>query len=432
MEQPSPSIRPAHHAYTADAIRLSVQMFLAGAVSFRGCSAVAGLLQQFVPLFRSVPAPNTVQSWLLRVGLHELVRPKDRADDWVLIVDHTIQLGKLKCLLIVGIRQSEWEQLSRPLAHQDLTFIMLEPVEKSDGEKVYQQLEAARKQVGVPRAILSDHGSDITRGTGKFLEKHPETLVHHDIAHQTAIVLKHELSADPRWDCFVKHCGQTQPKVKQTELGHLAPPMQKIKGRYMNLGPLIGWGMRMLKLFDTPEADRPSDIDLTRLDEKFGWIGEFREALVEWNDLHAVKDCVLQYTRINGYHAQASAELHRRLEPVARTPVGQRLGTALVEFVKEQSHGTKPGESLPASSEVLESLIGKGKRMQGQHSRGGFTKMILGMAASVVPITQGEVREALESVRDVDLNQWCREHLGVSLTAQRRHALPAPCGTKMG
>ena len=244
-------------------------MFLDAAVSFRGCRAVVELLQPFLPQFRAAPAPSTVESWLLRLGLHELLRPKDKADDWVFIVDHTIQLGKLKCLLIVGIRLSAWEKLTKPLTHQDLTVITLEPVEKSNGEKVYQQLEAASERVGIPSAILSDHGSDVTRGAHGFLGKHPETRVLNDIAHQAAIVLKRELLADPRWDAL----------------------------------------------------------------------------------------------RVEGYHATAVEDLRRRLEPVVHTAPGQRMAMALLEFIEEQSQAAKPDESLPASSEVLESLIGKGKRM---------------------------------------------------------------------
>jgi len=425
-------IRPANHAYAAQAIRLSLRMFLEGAVSFRGCSAVVELMREYLPSFQAAPAPNTAQSWLLRVGLHELTRPKDQADDWILIVDHTLQLGAMKCLLIVGIRQSVWQQLTGPLRHQDLTLVALEPIEKSDGEKVHQQLEAAAGRVGQVRAILSDSGTDLVNGAGKFLDHHEQTLALKDIAHQAAVVLKRELLADARWDTFVKHCGQTQPKVKQTELGHLAPPTQKVKGRYMNLGPLIGWGARMLRLIDTPAANRPGDMNLTRLAEKFDWIQDFRDALVDWNDLEAVKDCVLKYARVEGYHPQAAEELREQLAAVACTAPGQRMAQALVEFLTEQAALLQPGESLPASSEVLESLIGKGKRMQGQHSRGGFTKMLLGMAASVVQITEARVCEALETVRDVDLRAWCQQHLGVSLTAQRRQALPLPTGTKIG
>jgi len=424
--------RPAEHSYSSHAIFLSVKMFLQGAISFRACSAVTELLQDFLPSFHDIPAPNTTQSWLLRLGLYELTRPKEKAEDWVLLADHTIQLGRFKCLLIVGIRISVWRELDRPLTHEDLTFILLKPMEQSNGDITFQQLGNATELVGVPAAIINDHGSDITSGVEKFLEKHPTTRALHDIAHQAALVLKHELEADDRWDAFTKQCGQTQPKIKQTELAHLAPPTQKVKGRYMNLGALMTWGQKMLQLLDTPQEARPADQNLIRLDQKLGWVRDFREALADWDDIHRVTDDVLSYMRKEGYHAEAVNELHSQLAPIVKTPAGQRVMTALEEFVRQQSEGMKPGESLPASTEVLESLIGKGKRMQGQHSRGGFTKMILAMAASVGHLTQNYITQALETVRNCDLQTWCEEHLGHSLTAQRREALPSACGTKLG
>jgi len=407
------------------AILATLQMVLNGPVSFRACSAIVGLLQSFLPQFDSVPAPNTAQWWLLRVGLHELRRPKEKADDWIILVDHTIQLGRLKCLLIVGIRRSVWEKLDGPLMHDDLTALLLEPVEKSDGQQVDRQLEKVVEIVGVPQAVLSDEGSDLVNGANLFKQRHPETHVLNDIAHKAAIVLKHELSDDPYWDAFIKHCGQTQPKVKQTELGHLAPPTLKVKARYMNLGPLIVWGQKVLRLVDTPAAERPEDLDLSRLEEKFGWIRDYRESLVNWTDVNSVINTVLEYARIEGYHTEAAAELRQRLDLTAHTAAGQRVANSLIDFVQQQSRDIKPGESLPASSEVLESLIGKGKRLQGQHSRGGFTKMILGMAASVVTLTSERVKEALETISTLDLLEWCNEQLGTSLTAQRRQALPA-------
>lgn len=404
-----------------------MRLALEAAVSFRGCRAVIGLLRDFLPQFQAVPAANTAEAWLLRLGLHELQRPKERADDWVFLMDHTLQLGALKCLVIVGVRLSAWEQRERPLDHQDLTFLTLEPIAHSTGAIVERQLEEAAAKVGVPVAILNDEGSDLTGGAALFRGNHPQTHVLRDIAHKAAVVLKHELLADPRWEQFGKLCGKTQPCVKQTELGHLASPTQKVKGRYMNLGPLIGWGARMLRLLDTPPAERPTDQDLTRLEAKFGWVRDFRQALAEWSDLHAVKDHVLAYARVEGYHASAADELRDRLAAVTHTPMGRRAADKLIEFVRAQSAGVSAGQSLPASSEVLESLIGKGKRLQGQHSRGGFTKLILGLAASVVHVTEQRVCDALQAVPHQHLLTWIKDNLGHSLTTQRRHALP---GTK--
>lgn len=398
-------------------------MFLQAAVSLRGCGAIVRLLQKYLPTFHGAPAASTVQSWLLRIGLHELSRPKVNADDWIWIVDHTLQLGPMKCLLIVGVRQSVWESLGRPLAHEDLSVITLEPVEKSCGDVVFEQLCEAVEKVGEPRMILSDEGSDIRCGTRQFLNDHRTTLVCHDIAHRTALALKKELTADSRWISFAKQCGQSQPCVKQTELGHLAPPTQKIKGRYMNLGPLIGWGTKMLALVEMPEADRPAEGNLARLEEKFAWICGYRHAICDWAELDAVKECVLREVRIGGYHRRAATELRRSLKPVARTAASRRMAESLTAFVKTQSQGLKKNERVPGSSEVLESLIGKGKRMHGQHSRGGFTRMILGMAASVVNLTQEGICTALETIRETNLSQWCNKNLGTTLTAQRRKIL---------
>jgi len=411
---------------------VALRTVLERAVGFRACHAVVGLLREYLPQFRATPAPNTVESWVLRLGLHELRRPKERADDWIFLVDHTLQLGVLKCLLIVGIRQEAWEQRAEPLTHQDLSVLALEPVEKSDGARVERQLEAVAAQVGVPLAILNDEGADIVNGVARFQESHPQTQALNDVAHKTAVFLKRELVADPRWETFIKACGQTQPKVKQTELGHLAPPTQKVKARYMNLGPLINWGAKMLRLLDQPQPELLGQVSPARLREKFGWLTDFREALVDWNDLESVKESVLAYARIEGYHAGAAHDLRQRLRSLARTAAGERLASVLVEFVKEQSRRVRRGTSLPASSEVLESLIGKGKRLEGQHSRGGFTKLILGMPASVVRLTQEGICQALQAVRNTDLTAWCQENLGVSLTAQRRRALPALAGTKVG
>jgi hypothetical protein len=401
-------------------------MFLEGPASLRACSSILGGLLDCLTQFRARPAPNTIQSWLLRLGLHEIQRPKEQADDWILIVDHTIQLGTLKCLLIVAIRQSAWDKLETPLSLRDIVVVTLQVVKKSNGDVVAQQLREAAQKLGKVRAILSDQGSDIVNGANQYQAQSKETLIFKDIAHATAIVLKDELLADSRWDNFVKECGRTQPKVKQTELGYLAPPTLKIKGRYMNLGPLIAWASRMLCLLDKPLAQLTPDMHLTCLKEKFGWLVEYRQDIAHWHHLHAIKDCVLEYCRLHGYHCQAKAELELLLASVSTVSSCTTMKERLLDIVQQQSSQLKENESVPASSEVIESLIGKGKRIQGQHSRGGFTKMILGMAACVVPLDEDRIRQSLNAVGDSDLFQWCQTQFGKTLACLRRQALPIP------
>ena len=46
---------------------------------------------------------------------------------------------------------------------------------KSNGQIVYEQLEEAVEKTGVPRQILSDHGTDIKSGIERFCQVHKQT-----------------------------------------------------------------------------------------------------------------------------------------------------------------------------------------------------------------------------------------------------------------
>ena len=68
--------------------------------------------------------------WLLRLGYYKLMRDKEKASDWVWIVDHSIQLGNQKCFVILGARLSSLPE--RPLGHEDDEPLALFPTEKSN------------------------------------------------------------------------------------------------------------------------------------------------------------------------------------------------------------------------------------------------------------------------------------------------------------
>ena len=89
----------------------------------------------------------------------------------------------------------------------------------------------------------------------------------------------------------------------------------------------------------------------------------------------------------------------RELRPLvvipAQTPMSRRVAAGLLRFVRAQSAATREGERLIGSSECIESLIGKGKRLEGQQSKSGFTKMVLAMAAAVARPTADYISQAM-------------------------------------
>lgn len=425
---------PVRHHYGVGVMQWFVRFVLEAATSLRAAGRVLVVLQGRLLGVEHAPAANTGQWWLLRLGLYELQRPKEQAADWIWLVDHTIQIGQVKCLLIVAVRSSVWEAEGRgPLEHQDLTVLALEPMRQSNGPQVQAQLERAVAQTGQPRAILSDAGTDLKKALVGFREQHPLVAELSDIKHKMALLVKAELEADARWSAFVPAVGRTKAQIQQTELACLTPPSPKEKARYMNLGEFVSWGRRALRYVDTSPELREPAVATDRLEAKLGWLREHREALGQWGGMLAVVDKTLEVVRQDGYHREAACVLRDRLACLAQDEVSRRMAQRAVAFVAEQSAAAGEGEHLPGSTECLESLIGKGKRLEGQQSRSGFTKMVLGMAAAVVQPTVQYMRTALEQTKTRDVIAWCQEKLGVSVQAQRRQALPPLAnGTKTG
>jgi hypothetical protein len=117
---------------------------------------------------------STIRMWILRLGLASLTRTLTVAQDWIWIVDHSVQIGRCKCLVILGIRLSVYPW-GRPLGYADLDPIAVVPMEISTKESVNKCLEAAVHRTGVPRAIVDDHGADLHGGVKLFQQRHPET-----------------------------------------------------------------------------------------------------------------------------------------------------------------------------------------------------------------------------------------------------------------
>ena len=131
-------------------IWLFITLVLSAVTSFRSASrTIETVLSLFGP---SLPRPSWYAGrfWLLRLGYYKLMRPKPKANDWVWIMDHTVQSGAEKCLLILGVRLSELSRSDLVLSHEDVEPIALYPVTSSNGEVVFQQLEQTIDKTGMP------------------------------------------------------------------------------------------------------------------------------------------------------------------------------------------------------------------------------------------------------------------------------------------
>jgi hypothetical protein len=418
------TVRPAGHVFGLFVIRLFLVLVLRGPASLRCAAVVLEILARPLGLEDRTPCANTGRGWMLRVGLYALLCPLERADDWIWLADHTLQLGPLKCHVVVGIRRLVWEQNRGPLTHADVTLLGLLPMAQANGEAVAAHLESIVARVGAPRAVITDGGPDLKRGLEIFREAHPETVHLRDLKHKHALLLKTRLAADPHWTAFVAAANQLRLGITQTDLAFLNPPALKTKARFMNLDRLVHWARRALKYLNHPPASA-ADVDHDRVRNKLQWLRAYRRKLREWSGWLKLIRTTEAHVHASGLHRGLRQELARRLKPLADSPSGRRLLREILEFVSAQTRHLKPHERVPGTTEVLESIIGKYKRLQSSHSAGGMTPLLLSIGAFVGQTTDAFILQALETIRTADVDEWCRENLGQTLQSQRRQAFAA-------
>ena len=211
-----------------------------------------------------------------------------------------MQIGAAKCLAIVGVRLRDLPKPGECLRHRDLHLIALVPQESWTRADVDRALEEATQRTGVPRVIVTDHGSDLHGGVRLFQERHAQTAEICDVKHKAACLLKHRLEKEPRWREFQAGVGETRCAVQQTELAFLTPPAPKPKARFMNLEPQLAWAEGVLKVLRDPPAQVLQWATPERLEAKLGWLRDFAAPVAEWSEWQQVVNVAVEFVNRQG------------------------------------------------------------------------------------------------------------------------------------
>lgn len=371
----------------------------------------------------SLPEASTVRWWLQRLGLFALREPLEQADDWVWIIDHSIQLGDTKVCVVLGLRLSQLPPVGQALRHEDVRALAVLPVQTSTGEVVAKQLEEVARRTGIPREIVSDRGGDVKKGSELFGARHAGVALLSDAAHHGACLLKRRLGPDSRWPAFVARLGQTKASIQQTSDAHILAPSLRPKARYMNLAPLLKWSRRVLELLDRGAA---GGVASARAEVRYGWLREYRAALEEWSRCEATVRRGVEFFRTRGVYVGCAEELSAELSSLAAKEFDASLAEAWLDYARTSCESARPGERLVASTEVIESVFGKWKSLERQASRSGITSYVLSLGALVGSWPLSRIKAALEATPVKHVVAWIAEHLPTTVQSQRRLAFSTP------
>jgi hypothetical protein len=415
-----------------------VRLFITGASPLRTSSKCLKLSFSTLPELESYRAPSftTIKRWVQQVGYYKLKRTKTIANDWMVLIDASIQMGEKKCVVVLGCRATDFRKIkNRALTLEDLEILSMRIVSSLNSEVITEMLSEVALAIGKIIAICSDRGSEILRGVRDFQLISPEARHISDTAHRVSNLLEATLEKASRWKEFREHVTLARRKMQNSQIPGALPPSPRAKARYMNVDSLIKWAADMLVLLDHGASNPGLDIDELR--KYLGWLFSYRSDIEYWNRLISIGVAARYVVRMEGIHMNIVDSFEDAISSVKMSVKELQFADQLAEFLLSQSKGIKPGECFIGSTEVLESLFGKIKYMEREQRAFGFTSLLLAAMAAVGPLDEKTVIEAMTSVRLSDIDIWTTKELGQSVQSQRRQikkivAKLTPRGVKVG
>ena len=157
---------------------------------------------------------------------------------------------------------------------------------------------------------------------------------------------------------------------------------------------------------------------------KLGWVRDFRDELAIWNRCEEVMQASLRFINRHGVYRDVAAKLKTELDRVrAEHPpdceLSATMASKLIAFVADSETQLGAGDRAWLSTENLESLFGRYKRLEGQHSKGGFTSLLAAMPMLLTNWTPAQVRESLTKVSVKEMKKWVQDTLGTTLASRR-------------
>jgi len=384
-------------------------MKLDTSASFRSISKTVVLLNIYLNLNLKTPSHVTILIWAKKVGIYRLNSQKIMADDWIIMIDESIEFGNDKLLLILGIRESHVD-FSRPLNYQDMVCLKLIASSSWTGEQINEVIQGITSEIGNIKYAVADMGNAIKKALRLAMIPHV-----HDINHKLSWFIKELLKDDADFDAYTKKLAHLRGSMPLGKLSYILPPQQRINSRFMNLKPIFDWGKSILVMIEN-ENFNPME------KEKLGIIKEHDKLIKQLVDLIRLANQTQEIIKNNGLSENTKKDCLKLFDKIEDSRIIQfkdMIDKYFIQTLKTDSNTDK----ILCSSDILESSFGKYKTYISKNKSVGITDLSLTIPAFLGKIENNEITKALEFVKTKQIKKWTATNLCESLTMKRRKIL---------
>ncbi len=365
------------------------------------------------------PAHTTIYNWIMKLGVGGYLGRGANVRYHTFIIDATIEHGKEKLVLLLGVRNSVVKKGVARLSHDDVDILQMRVAGTVNSEVILDILEKAVARHGTPSQIISDGGGDMVKGINYFQRKHSRVVRTYDITHKCAIELKHVLKKDSSWQAFYSECGACRAKTVHTDLFCYAPPKGRDKSRHLNIEAYIPWLEKILYV---------SRLKENRLSEEFqaafGWVEKYQKPLKRWKETISIIAIIKQEVKANGFHGKTGSVLKRKISDTTGKMgrAAKKIYDTLMEYVRETTAIIPKKEIWLGCSDIIESIFGRIKRYAKNAPFKEIPRMIMAIPIFTGQITQNKIKKTFEARTVKQTQKWLKNNIGKTYIQKRVNA----------
>jgi hypothetical protein len=387
-------------------------------VSFRSVPRILKLFNRQTPFTLGwIPHFTSVINWTLRLGLGMLKQVKPINTPWLAIIDHSIDIGTKKALVVLRVTMDALSKNSGAIQLKDCECIGLAISETVNGESISQELSTIFNQAGIPRAIIKDCDRTLNKGVRLCSEKLKKTLpVIDDTGHVMASILKSQFEKTDDYKQFTSLVSQAGKNLRQTALAFLTPPKLRTKGRFQSVSRLGKWGSKILDVLT-----RKNDIckeDISKLRKAIPDLEPLEAFINQFAQTSKITSEIMERLKNKGLDPECYRQCCELTEQIENTETKQHIFNWLKKHLDLQQQLTHL--PLLVSSDIIESLFGHFKHIIERSPQADMNRTTL-----LLPVLCGNhdelsITQALNHARHDDLKQWEKTHIPYTMRKKRQ------------
>jgi hypothetical protein len=407
--------RPKNYFYCLKIIQLCILLKLRSSVSFRAIEQIMIIINMHFQISTKAPTHSTILLWVKKYGYYELNKPKLKAEDWVVMLDESVQFGQNKLLVVYGLRECNID-FTRPLNYRDLTPLLLKSKSSWSGESIKETLEDVQENIGgnISYAV-ADQGNTIKKALR--LMKIPHI---YDLTHRIALSLEHIYRKDAEFKAYTEHLTYLRRSEVLGKMSHVLPPLQRAKSRFMNLRPISDWGLAALNLVD-------SSADFFQDEKQYlSWVKDYRSLIMELVLLNEIINKIQFILKTEGLSRQTAGKTKKILNK-CKTKRLKDFKCVINEYIDQTMNVLPDVKRILCNTDILESSFGKYKNYLQNNPMVGITNLCLSISAFTGSMDNSELKDAFENTKVRNIEQWTETNIGKTTLSKRQEVLKMGC-----